>query len=335
MLDLSVIRDMPASVMVLDRDLRFVTASNLYLETVGQTMAGLLGRHLFEAFPEVEARRRPLEQSIRLALQGESNAIERLPYSIPDPKDLTRTVEAWWRCRHNPLVNSDGSIGHVVQITENITDLVRAEALNEAIARELQHRVGNLLSLVDIVARRTATHALSLPDFMDRFGARVQSMARTHSYLVGVNWDRMSIRELISRQLLHGHEELTGQVSIAGPEIMLGASEAQTLSMVVHELSTNSVKYGALKERRGRLDVAWSIFPDDGYRLDWIERGLGAVTPPVRSGFGSMILDRIGPAQLGGSSERAFGVDGLHYSLTVARRTPPASEPLVDRGISL
>ena len=140
-LNLSIVRDMPASIMVLDRDLRFVMASDLYLQTVGLRLEDLLGRHIFEAFPEEEVRRLPLEQSMRRALAGEGNAIERLAYAIPDPADRTRMTEAWWRCRHNPLFNADGSVGHLVQITENVTDLVRAEELKTAIGHELQHRV--------------------------------------------------------------------------------------------------------------------------------------------------------------------------------------------------
>lgn len=321
--DLSLLRDMPASIMVLDRELRFVMASDLYLKTVGMRLDDLLGRHVFEAFPEEDVRRQPLEQSMRLALQGEGNAIERLAYSIPDPTDRTRMTQAWWRCRHNPLFNPDGSVGHVVQITENVTDLVRAEELKTAIGHELQHRVSNLLSLVDIVARRTAAHAETLPAFLDRFNERLQSMARTHSYLIGVNWDRMSIRELVARQLLHGHDGLAGQIEIEGPDVMLGASEAQALSMAIHELTTNSLKYGALRDTAGRLKVSWSVAGTNGFRFDWIEKVALAIEPSGRSGFGTTILDAIVPAQLGASAVREFGAEGLRYTITVETRTPP------------
>jgi len=323
-LDFSLLRDMPASIMVLDRDLRFVMASDLYLKTVGMHLADLLGRHLFEAFPEEEARRKPLEQSMRRALAGEGNAIERLAYSIPDPTDRTRMTEAWWRCRHNPLYGPDGSVGHVVQITENVTELVRAEALKTAIRHELQHRVCNLLSLVDVVARRTAANSETLPTFLERFNERLQSMARTHSYLIGSNWDRMSIRELIARQLQHGHDDLAGQITIAGPEILLGASEAQALSMAIHELTTNSLKYGALKDSSGRLEVSWSPQGAHGIRFDWIEAVTEGVCQTGRKGFGSMILDMIVPTQLGGTAVRNLAADGLRYGLSVVTRTPPA-----------
>ncbi len=322
--DLSVLRDMPASVMVLDRDLQFVMASDMYLATVGLRLDDLLGRHVFEAFPETDERRKPLEASMRRALQGESNAIERLAYAIPDPKDRTRTTQAWWRCRHSPLVKPDGSIDHVVQITENVTELVRVEELNTAIAHELQHRVSNLLSLVQIIARRTAAHADTLPAFLERFDDRLQSMGRTHSYLIGNNWDRMSIGEVVARQLQHGHDDVSSQMTISGPEIMLGASEAQTLSMAIHELTTNSLKYGALRDATGRLDVAWSLLPAGGFSFRWREIGRTNVAPSGRSGFGSMILDTIVPNQLGGRAAREFTPDGLTYMITVEQRTAPA-----------
>jgi PAS domain S-box-containing protein len=322
--DLSLLRDMPASIMVLDRELRYVMASDIYLQTVGLRLEDLLGRYIFEAFPEEEVRRKPLEQSMRRALAGEGNAIERLEYAIPDPADRTRMTQAWWRCRHNPLFNPDGSVGHVVQITENVTDLVRAEALKTAIGHELQHRVSNLLSLVDVVARRTAAHAETLPGFLERFNERLQAMSRTHSYLIGANWDRMSIRELVARQLQHGHDDLAGQMTIEGSEVLLGASEAQTLSMAIHELTTNSLKYGALKDTMGRLKVSWTTKGTQDFRFDWIETVQGAVSPSGRTGFGSMILDSIVPAQLGGRAVREITADGLRYTLVVEKRTPPA-----------
>lgn len=319
-LNLSVLRDMPASIMVLDRDLRYVMASDMYLRTTGRTLAELLGRNIFDAFPETEERRKPLEASMRRALAGESNAIERLFYRIPDPANLSRTVEAWWRCRHNPLVGPDGSIGHVVQITENITELVHSEEQRTAIAHELQHRVGNLLGLVQVIARRTAGTAEDLPDFLARFDARMQSMARTHSYLIGTNWNRMSVGEVVARQLRHGHDDLAAQITLGGPEVVLKANEAQMLSMAIHELTTNSLKYGALKDAKGRLEVSWSALGSNGFTFRWIESGVGAVAHSGRTGFGSTILDSILPGQLGGKAQRAFGPDGLHYTLTVETR---------------
>ncbi|WP_374435532.1 sensor histidine kinase [Tabrizicola sp.] len=321
--DLSVIRELPASIMVLDRDLRFVTASEMYLQTTGRKLDDLVGRYLFDAFPESEARRKPLEDSMRRALAGEGNAIEKLFYSIPDPQDLSRMTEAWWRCRHNPLVGPDGSIGHVVQITENITAQVQAELQKDAIAHELQHRVGNLLGLVQAIARRTAGSTEDLQDFLHRFDDRMQSMARTHSYLIGTNWNRMSVDEVVSRQLLHGHGDLAAQMTIQGDEVVLKASEAQMLSMAIHELTTNSLKYGALRDSRGRLAVSWSPLGGEGLRFSWIESGVGPVAPSGRNGFGSMILDTILPSQLGGRASRTFGPDGLHYALTVERGAAP------------
>ncbi len=323
-LNLSVLRDMPASIMVLDRDLRYVMASDMYLQTTGRTLEDLLGRNLFEAFPETEERRRPLEESMRRALAGESNAIERLAYRIPDPNDLSKTVEAWWRCRHNPLVGPDGSINHVVQITENITELVQAEEQRNAIGQELQHRVGNLLTLVQVIARRTAGAVDSLPAFLERFDERMQSMARTHSYLIGTNWNRMSVGEVVARQLQHGNADLAAQMNLGGDEVVLRASEAQLLSMAIHELTTNSLKYGALKDAAGRLEVRWSQVGEAGFRFAWIESGVGAVSASGRTGFGSMILDTILPTQLGGKAERQFGPDGLTYVITVETRKPPA-----------
>lgn len=321
--DFSLLRDMPASIMILDRELNFVAASDLYLQTVGMRIEDLMGRMVFDVFPEDPERREPLERSMRLALAGEGNAIERLAYAIPDPQDKSRTTEAWWRCRHNPIADATGRVTHVVQITENVTDLVRAEEQRNAIAHELQHRVSNLLSLVQVIARRTAAGAETLPSFLERFDARLQSMARTHAHLIGRNWDRMSVRDVVALQLQHGQEELADQIAVGGPDILLGSSEAQMLSMAIHELTTNSMKYGALKDRVGRLEVAWTSDAERGFAFRWIESGMTAVVPTEHKGFGSMILDLIVPTQLGGAARREFTPDGLHYEITVGNPTLP------------
>ncbi|HLQ20490.1 MAG TPA: HWE histidine kinase domain-containing protein [Tabrizicola sp.] len=321
--DLTILRDMPASLMVLDRRLCYVTASQMYLDMVGMRLEQLVGRNVFEVFPETEERRSRLEQSMLRALAGEGNAIDRLPYAVPDPTNPGQFKESWWRCRHNPIYGPDGGIGHVVQITENITDLVKAEEQKAAIGHELQHRVGNLLSLVQVIARRTAGSSESLPVFLERFDGRMQAMARTHSYLIGTNWNTMSLGEVVARQLQHGNDDLAAQMTIGGPDVLLSATEAQMMSMALHELTTNSLKYGALRDRSGRLDVAWSTEDGTGYSFHWTESGVGAVAPSGRTGFGSMILDTIVPAQLGGTAVREFGPDGLHYRLKVTKRVVP------------
>jgi two-component sensor histidine kinase len=324
--DFSLFVDMPASVMVLDRDLKYVAASRMYLDTVGLEMADLSGRMIFDVFPEIEERRKPLEQSMRRALAGEGNGIDRLYYAIPDPEDRTRLMDSWWRCRHNPVVGPDGSVNYMIQITENISDLVRTEDMRNAIATEMQHRVGNLLSLVQIIARRTAQNAETLKGFLAKFDERIQSMSRTHSYLVGSNWNRMSLHEIVTRQLHHEREDLANKITISGPDILLGASDAQMLSMAIHELTTNSLKYGALQGGDGRLDVMWSGHNQNGFKFSWIESDVQTITPSGRTGFGSMILDTIVPTQLRGMAHRNLGQDGLRYELTVTERTPSAHQ---------
>ena len=97
----------------------------------------------------------------------------------------------------------------------------------------------------------------------------MQSMARTHSYLIGTNWNRMSVGEVVARQLQHGNADLAAQMNLGGDEVVLRASEAQLLSMAIHELTTNSLKYGALKDNAGRLEVRWLQVGEAGFRFAW------------------------------------------------------------------
>ena len=314
-------RSVPAAVMVLDRDLHFVTASDTYLQTIGRKLEDLIGRPVFEAFPETGERRKIVEDSFRLALAGTPNGVDRVCYTIDDPTSPTGMREAWWKFRCQPMVGSDGRVAHMAQFLEDVTELVAAVQLKDAIAGELQHRVNNLFSLINIVARRTAAHSADLTAFLHRFDERVRALALTHSWLTGQNWDRMSIRTLITRQLLDDHGGLASQISVSGPDYTLTAAEAQMRSMAMHELTTNSLKHGALREASGRLTVTWARLGADGLRFNWQESGISPPTSTSRAGFGTTILDTIVPMQMKGTASRIFGPDGLTYTLEVPRQT--------------
>ena len=313
-------QSVPAAVMVLDRDLRFVTASDTYLQTIGRTLEDLIGRQVFDAFPETGERRKIVEDSFRLALAGTPNAVDRVCYTIADPTSPTGVREAWWKFRCQPMVGPNGRVAHMAQFLEEVTELVAAVQLKDAIAGELQHRVSNLFSLINIVARRTAAHSADLTAFLHRFDERVRSLALTHSWLTGQNWDRMSIRTLVTRQLLDDHAGLASQISVSGPEFTLTAAEAQMMSMAMHELTTNSMKHGALRDTTGRLTITWGYLGADGLRFNWHEAGILAPTSTIRPGFGTTILDTIVPMQMRGTATRIFGPDGLSYTLDMPRQ---------------
>ncbi len=319
---LQVFTNLPAACLVLDRDLRIVAATDAYLATVERTFEELNGEYVFTAFPEKPDRFEMFRDAFQRAFEGEANEVVEVPFSIrvksPSGQDTIR--EFWWTCRHVPLRGPDGSVTHVIQNAQDVTRHVKTERLKETIAAELQHRVGNILGLVSVIARRTAEASDDLEDFVRRFDGRVRALAQTHSYLTGKNWDSMTIETILSRQLAD-HFELDGdRIVMKGTDVELNATEAQIFTLAIHELTTNSLKYGALKTPDGRLAINWNRVGPSGYNLEWREGGIRIGEKPERNGFGSLILDQIVPRQLQGEAVREFGDESFLYRLSVAQR---------------
>ncbi|MGY9049359.1 hypothetical protein P775_16445 [Puniceibacterium antarcticum] len=320
-----VFKHVPAPCLVLDVQMRIVTATDTYLEDVGRTLDELKGMYVFDAFPESPERVAMFGAAFQRALDGEKNTLVEVPFAIPteNPDGTMGLRDVWWTCTHKPLPSPDGQIRHMIQKAQDVTKQVKAEQLKNAVAAELQHRVGNILGLVSVIARRTANTADDLKDFLKRFEGRIQALARTHSYLTGNNWDRMTIESILSRQLADHFTVDSGQIDMTGAEIQLNADEAQILTLAVHELTTNSLKYGALKTADGRLAIAWNKVGSSGFNLEWREGGITVTEIPDRTGFGSMILDQIVPNQLQAEAVREFGSESFVYRLSVPKRALP------------
>ena len=316
--------NLPAACMVLDRDLRFVAATQQYLTVVGRRWADIEGRNIFEAFPEEDDRRRTLEAAFDEALSGRTSVLNDIPYAIPvvdeDGRDTGVRREVWWSAQHNPIPASDGSVPYIIQKTQDVTARVMAERLKDAVMGELQHRVGNIFSLVSATAKRTVANSTDLADFLPKFEGRMLALARTHTYLTGDHWDDISIEKIVSRELADYNDIDTGQISISGTDIKVNAAEAQILTLAVHELTTNAIKHGALKSPTGQLAVSWSERGDEGFFFDWRESGVTIPSMPERSGFGSFILDSVVPTQLDGAATREFLTGGFVYQVTVEKR---------------
>ncbi len=319
-----IFRCMPAPCLVLDRELRIVTATDNYLASVNRLLPELQGRYVFDAFPEDDARTAMFRDAFQRALDGEENQLTEVPFAIPEvTPDGVEMREIWWNCNHVPVTGPDGQVLYMVQNAQDVTRQVQAVRLKEAVSAELQHRVGNILGLVSVLARRTAGTTDNLDDFLRRFDGRVRALAQTHSYLTGSNWDRMTLEKIVSRQLLDHFQDGTEQIAMVGSDIELNATEAQILTLAIHELTTNSVKHGALRTPDGRLSIAWDKLGTSGYSLEWREGGIRIEAAPARNGFGSTILDEIVPRQLQAQAVREFGAQSFLYRLSVPERTQP------------
>ena len=239
-------------------------------------------------------------------------------------REIERNVkgegDANYLLRLVPYRAGAGRVEGVVVTFLDITTLARAEAHQRVLIGELNHRVKNMLAVVISVAEQTYRGAADLSDFRERFVARVQGMARSFELLSGENWTEVSLQELATSQLgAFGLERIT----IAGPPLRLGPKQALSLGMVLHELATNAVKYGALGAGFGQVELEWVI--QTGERegqlvLTWLERGGPPVTEPTRRGFGLRLIEGETAHGLRGRATISYEPGGL-----VARLEFPAA----------
>jgi light-regulated signal transduction histidine kinase (bacteriophytochrome) len=180
----------------------------------------------------------------------------------------------------------------------------------ELLMGELDHRVKNALMNVQALVRQSSRNAGSIKDYIAGLEARIAAMAKAHDLLTASRWESVSLRALIDEELGQYSRDATA-ISIDGPEIKLTPQAALALSLALHELATNAMKYGALSIDGGALAVKWWGLVHGGAELHWRESGGPAVRKPQRRGFGSTLIERALALEIGGATSLEFSPAGV------------------------
>ena len=174
--------------------------------------------------------------------------------------------------------------------------------------RESDHRVKNMLTVVSAIAHQTARTVPDFDTFLTDFTGRLDALARSHQLLIGKEWSEVALSALADQVL--GAEVAQGRARFGGPELLLPPAHVLGLSMVLHELYTNAVKYGALCNDDGELALDWSVLNGHA-ELVWSEVGQPCEREDVSSGFGQRMIAMTVKSDLGGTIERDWRPDGL------------------------
>ncbi len=188
--------------------------------------------------------------------------------------------------------------------TERQTADLRQKVLNE----ELNHRVKNILALIKSVVSQPVDPARDLADYVGSLKGRIMALAQAHDQVVR-NDGGGALRDLLESELRPYREAAT--ISLDGPDIGLDARAYSVLALVLHELATNAAKYGALSRPTGELKVNWRLDEDSTCEIHWQERGGPPTTAPTRKGFGSVLLTRSVPFDLGGEADVTYESAGV------------------------
>jgi len=192
----------------------------------------------------------------------------------------------------------------------------QAEQQIRLLMTEVNHRSKNLLSVVTAIAQQTA--ASSPQEFVKKFSSRVQALAVNHDLLVKSQWRSIDVAELVGGQLAHFGDLLGKRILFDGPAIRVSPAAAQSIGMVVHELSTNTVKYGALSGEQGRIEIAWDIDRSGGepaFSIHWTELNGPPILAPTHRGFGTTVVTKMVEMSLDGETVLNYSSTGLMWRL--------------------
>jgi PAS domain S-box-containing protein len=225
----------------------------------------------------------------------------------------------WIESRSFMSYSSDGRPQRVVGVNIDITERKRAEEQLHRLVAELDHRVKNVLAAVNAIAAHTKDASSSMDDFVVALDRRIQSMASTHQLLSSSRWQGVPLRELLRREL--APYTSNSNTCIEGPEVILGPEAAQTTASVLHELTTNAAKYGALSKREGRVSVRWHCAPNGQapgpLAIEWLETGGPPVKAPSNFGYGRSVITELVSYELGGTARLLFSPEGIRCRLDI------------------
>jgi two-component system, chemotaxis family, CheB/CheR fusion protein len=216
----------------------------------------------------------------------------------------------------SPLKDADGRIVGASKIARDITERKRAQEQQKLLVKEMKHRIKNSLSTIQAIATQTLNqHAAE----RDAFIARLHALGNAHDLLTSETWQAASLQDIVTQALKPFQEQHHERIAVDGPaDVWLDSTKSVVVAMVVHELATNALKYGALSNGSGRVSVSWKQHSQPNLvKLVWHESGGPEVGPPERKGFGSHLIERAFGGQLG-QAQVAFSPQGVKCTLEVA-----------------
>ncbi|PSO17287.1 hypothetical protein C7G42_21200 [Bradyrhizobium sp. MOS003] len=219
---------------------------------------------------------------------------------------------AWVHSRAVPVFDEHGEIVEWFGSARDVSERRRHDDTQRLLVSELSHRVKNMLAVVQAIAQQTLRRAKDPAEFATSFGGRIQSLSSMHGLLSQSGWQHADLQEILRDQLA-AHE--ASRILTSGPSVQLEPQVALHLALMLHELGTNSVKYGALSRSEGSVIVNWSV-NDNKLGLEWRERGGPPVKSPLKRGFGTTLIEQTAKSE-GGSSHMIAEADGLRWEIVM------------------
>jgi light-regulated signal transduction histidine kinase (bacteriophytochrome)/CheY-like chemotaxis protein len=279
-------------------DIRWAGASSKSSAPVG-VAERLSPRTSFAAFSEsVRGQSRPFTESEERIAQGIRSGL----------------IEALWR-----------------ESRDSSAERSQVSGRQELLIAELNHRVRNVLALIRGLIRQTHGEGGNSASYVESLNGRVQALARAHDRVTAQNWGPGPLNAIFSDEIAAYVPNRRDRFAINGPSVMLQPKAYSTLALVVHELVTNSSKYGALCDS-GRVQVTLTLKPGEGLLFQWREMEGPTVQTPTRRGFGSVIIERVVPFDLQGTATVSYLPTGLEAEFLIPEEHLAPAECVTEEG---
>ena len=202
----------------------------------------------------------------------------------------------------------------------DITGRKRAEERQSLLIHELNHRVKNTLATVQALASQTVRHASDPRGFLSAFSARLQALGAAHSLLSDHEWKSISVRELAVKEIAAFDDQARSRILVEGDDAFITPDQAVGLGMVLHELASNALRFGALSVPQGHVRLEWTVQgngPERRLSIRWVEVGGPKVEPPPREGFGMILIRRSLAKTIASTVEHEFRPEGVVATISL------------------
>jgi PAS domain S-box-containing protein len=295
----------PLALVRCDRNMIYRFVNRAAADLLGSTPEQIVGRPVGDVVGS--AAFSIIRPHAERALLGETVEYEA---EIPYPHAGVR----WMHVIYTPDRQHGGEVVGWFASIIDITQRKQAEEHKKLLIDELNHRVRNTLAVVQSIAQQTLKGEAATEASRRAFEGRLLALAKAHGLLTRTSWESANLAEVVE-DAIQTNIAARDRITIRGRDMMLGPKPALAIAMALHELFTNAIKYGSLSNEAGWVEIAWSPAEEARFQLTWSEHGGPPVSPPVRRGYGSAMMEQALARDLQGEVLVEYRREGLHCAI--------------------
>jgi len=307
----------PVMIAQISDEERYLFANARYADFFGLTPEDIIGESVDTVLGE--SGYRSAHPYILQALGGE---VAQHDLEITDAKGRIKTLMV----RYAPELSANNEVYSIIAAVSDVTERKELETHRALLLNELEHRVKNSLATLSVIARQSARRATSIEGFLETFTGRLRAIDTAHAILTNTTIVNAGLRALINGQVEPYVDIASGRLRLqGGDDVQLSAQCAHALGLVLHELTTNALKHGALSNDKGFIDLRWQALEHNGMpcvNLIWTEKQGPVIAKPNSKGFGSTLIESMLSHNLNGRVRMEYLRSGLIAELLVPTSSP-------------